>query len=271
MNNETDVRLPHAALVTAARREDALRRAEDTAMKAVCSGIGESPCGICRDCRKVQEHIHPDVITVGTAAEEGTGSKTQISVETVREMAADAFVLPNEAARKVYIIDGAERMNIPAQNAALKLLEEPPEWAVFLLCTVNADSLLPTVRSRCARLSEEKRTEAAPAEKNEVAAVYLKNVASGDRAALLRWCTAQEDMENADAVQFLESTRQLLADILCGRQKNSRKLSESDMMRLCALLDRCRDMLRVNTAVKHIFGLLAVDSIVGSGNRGSAN
>ena len=59
--------------------------------------------------------------------------KREIMVDQVRAMAADASILPNEAERKVYVIHEAELMNESAQNAALKLLEEPPAWVVFIL------------------------------------------------------------------------------------------------------------------------------------------
>ena len=67
---------------------------------------------------------------------------------------------------------------------------------------------------------------------------------------------------------FLESTDRLLADIACGRTED-RGLSRQELLHLDALVQDCQRRLKVNTGVKHIFGLLAVDSIVSSGNRGS--
>ena len=267
MNRSDSGRLPHACLVSAPSREEALSAAEKLAMAAVCSGSGEKPCGICRDCRKALGHIHPDIITVSRLTDDKGKQKQMISVEQIRALSADACILPNEAARKVYILDEAETMNAQAQNAALKLLEEPPAGAVFLLCTVNPMQLLPTVRSRCARISAAGRREEGPSQPDELAAGYLKAAAGGDAAQLLRWCAANENMDGMTAQAFTQSVRQLLADMLSTRQK-SRKLSQQDMVRLCALMDRCEEMLKVNTGVKHIIGLLAVDTIADSGNRG---
>ena len=70
----------------------------------------------------------------------------------VRALRADAYIRPNEAERKVYILENAQTMNASAQNAMLKLLEEGPAYAAFLLLTDNAAALLPTVRSRCEHL-----------------------------------------------------------------------------------------------------------------------
>ena len=149
-------RLSHAYILASPDRESCQNLAGQIAAAAVCQRGTDAPCGVCRDCRKAFAGIHPDIIHVQRQADKQT-----ISVAQVRAMAADASVLPNEAARKVYIVDEADRMKIPeAQNAALKILEEPPAGVVFLLCTESADQLLPTVRSRCASLN-------ANAERNE--------------------------------------------------------------------------------------------------------
>ena len=91
--------------------------------------------------------IHPDVIVAS-----GDGDKP-ISVDQVRSLRADAYVRPNEGERKIYLLEGADRMNAAAQNAMLKLLEEGPEYAAFLLLAENAGAVLQTVRSRCEELS----------------------------------------------------------------------------------------------------------------------
>lgn len=110
----------------------------------VCAGGGETlPCGRCPGCRKAREHIHPDIQWV-----RGEGVKG-ITVGQIRTLRADAYIRPNEASRKVYIVEDAQDMNDSAQNAMLKLLEEGPPYAAFLLLTDNAGALLPTVRSRC--------------------------------------------------------------------------------------------------------------------------
>ena len=112
----------------------------------VCEGGGDAPCLSCPHCRKVLAGIHPDVIRAGADGRD-------LTVAQVRALRADAYIRPNEAGRKVYILENAQTMNDSAQNAMLKLLEEGPGYAAFLLLTDNADALLPTVRSRCQVLS----------------------------------------------------------------------------------------------------------------------
>ena len=105
-----------------------------------------APCGRCLPCRKAASGSHPDIITVDDP------EKKTVSVELIRQLQADAYIRPNEGRHKVYLIPRAQDMTENAQNALLKLIEEPPAYAVFLLIACSAEKLLPTVRSRCAEL-----------------------------------------------------------------------------------------------------------------------
>ncbi|SBW12533.1 putative DNA polymerase III, delta' subunit [uncultured Eubacteriales bacterium] len=112
----------------------------------VCEGAGDKPCETCPHCRKALRDIHPDVIRIG-------GDGKDINVAQVRALRSDAYIRPNEASRKVYLLENAQTMNPSAQNAMLKLLEEGPAYAAFLLLTDNSAALLATVRSRCEGLT----------------------------------------------------------------------------------------------------------------------
>ena len=266
---ETNDRVPHACLICAPGGELALRKAKELAAAAVCSGTGRKPCGLCRDCRKAAADVHPDVITVARAQDDKGRRKQNITVDQIRALAADAVVLPNEAQRKVYILDEAETMNSAAQNAALKLLEEPPKNVVFLLCTTRPMLLLPTVRSRCALIKlGGTEGEAETDEAGELASGFLKALNTRDEAQVLRWCVQNEGIDPQTMAAFLEALRGRLTDMLCLRQKSGR-LTRRDMLELCRLCDRCAGYLKVNTNVKQLFGLLAVDALP-DGNRGNA-
>jgi len=114
----------------------------------LCTGSGEKPCGQCGPCVKTAKGLHPDVILV-----DGPGEGKPITVDQVRQLRADAYIRPNEGERKVYLLERADQMNPSAQNAMLKLLEEGPPYAAFLLLAENAGGLLETVRSRCESLA----------------------------------------------------------------------------------------------------------------------
>ncbi len=108
---------------------------------------GNRPCGQCPQCRKAAGGIHPDVSVLS-----GPDGKP-ISVDQIRQLRTDAHIRPNEAQRKIYLLERADRMNPSAQNAMLKLLEEGPAYAVFLLLAENSGGLLTTIRSRCELLT----------------------------------------------------------------------------------------------------------------------
>ncbi|MCC8100663.1 MAG: DNA polymerase III subunit delta [Clostridiales bacterium] len=118
----------------------------------VCRSGGEVPCGQCPNCRKVARGIHPDVADAARFLnQEDLSRDGDLKIYAVRALRSDAFVRPTEADRKVYIID--RPLSPQDQNALLKLLEDGPAYAVFLLVVENAASLLETVRSRCTELT----------------------------------------------------------------------------------------------------------------------
>lgn len=104
-------------------------------------------CGKCRSCHQVETGNHPDCIFV-------THEKPNlISVDEIREqLVSDVEIKPYQGSKKVYIVPDAEMMNEQAQNALLKTLEEPPEYAVIILLVANADLILPTLLSRSIKL-----------------------------------------------------------------------------------------------------------------------
>ena len=114
----------------------------------MCQAKSGRPCGRCTPCKKVFSAIHPDVTVVS-----GPAAGKPITVDQVRDVRKDAHIRPNEGERKIYILEQADRMLAPAQNAMLKLLEEGPAYSVFLLLADNAGGLLETVRSRCEELT----------------------------------------------------------------------------------------------------------------------
>jgi len=140
--------LSHAMILEGPDPEANLALAKKLAQQAVCTAGGRRPCGVCRDCVKAAGGSHPDIAVYG-----GKGGSRSFHVEEVRQIRDSAAVMPNEAQAKVYILDGADHMTEQAQNALLKVLEEPPSYVIFLLTCGAASSLLPTVRSRCTELN----------------------------------------------------------------------------------------------------------------------
>lgn len=108
-----------------------------------CAERGTEPCGSCKSCKQADSGNQPDIIYI-------THEKASIGVDDIRlQINSDIAVKPYESRYKIYIIDEAEKMTEAAQNALLKTIEEPPEYAVVLLLASKAAALLPTILSRC--------------------------------------------------------------------------------------------------------------------------
>ena len=247
----------HAYILSSSSREEALRAARSIASAAVCLAGRDVPCGNCRGCRKAAAGIHPDIIMVRRLTDKTGKLRRDLNVAQIRELSADVAVLPNEAERKVYIIEEAELMNLNAQNAALKLLEEPPSTVVFLLCTLNADLLLETVRSRCALLSLSQEESPGEDGSEQLAAGFLTALRSREPQQVSLWISKNETGRLDETSAFLEAAIRQTADMLCGRL-SAGTLSNEQLMRLYRLLSLCSDYLKVNVNAKHIFSLLTV-------------
>lgn len=134
-------RCPHAIIIESKKSQDVTELVYDISKALVCMSKEKKPCGKCVGCRKFPNH--PDVKKV-----QSTGVTKSFSVDTIRDIRQDANVIPNEAGCKVYIFMDADNFTVPAQNAFLKLLEEPPDNVYFILTVESHASLLSTVLSR---------------------------------------------------------------------------------------------------------------------------
>lgn len=253
-------KLSHAYIVTGPPGP-AEEKARQLTAALMCSAGSGRPCGVCRDCIKLSRGTHPDLITVERQAGSSGELRREIRVEQVREIVSGAHILPNESRRKVYLIKEAGAMNPSAQNALLKLLEEPPGFAALLLLCENPDALLETVRSRCAlvRAAGRDEREADPAAL-ENAQKYLRAAAGRDGLELLRVCNTLSALTPAQAAAFADAALELSVDML-SRRRDREGLSGQELLHISRLLLRARDYLRSNVGVKHVFGLLSVRTI----------
>ncbi len=251
--------LSHAYLLIA-EPDAGYAEARAIAQAMVCSAPEGTPrpCGLCRDCRKAEKGIHPDILTVERLTDDKGKPKREIYVDQIRDIVADSVVMPNEAERKVYILRDADSMNAAAQNALLKVLEEPPGFVSFLLVAESPAALLETVRSRCVTLHRNGEDAAPSPEARELAERWLDYAAAGARISLLSFANENADRSNAEMTEFVAAAQMLLADMLCGRLPD-RKLPCAELLRLVALMRTAETYLRFNVSTKHLLGLLAVD------------
>jgi len=125
------------------------RTAAIAVAKAIhCEESIEDFCGICINCARISDGNHPDVRLIQPLPD-----KKEISIQQIREIERELNFRSFSGKRKIAVIDPATLMNLSAQNALLKTLEEPPADSVIVLIAPNSGGLLPTVRSRCVRLN----------------------------------------------------------------------------------------------------------------------
>ena len=251
--------LSHAAIIIGPE-EDTGKAAREKAAGLLCSSERERPCGVCRNCLKVAHGSHPDLITVERQTDDKGKLRREIYVDQIRQIVASSAVMPNEAERKVYVIKEADLMNTAAQNALLKILEEPPEYVSFLLLAQSGAGFLETVRSRCVTLNLAGAGTEPSAEAAGAAKEYLDLAESGDEFALAAFAKGCEDMPAAEAQDFVRAAEARIVDMLSGRVATG--LSGEELLRIHALMERAGEYLGYNVSSKHLFGLIAVRTIL---------
>ena len=137
-------RMAHATLLIGESGIGKKTAARLLAQGLICTGAGEKPCGVCRDCKRFLARTHPDALFPAPAPREKT-----IRIDTLREMIDTLSRHSLEGGQRVVLIENAERMTPQAQNCLLKTLEETVDGTYFLLTCDVESALLPTIRSRC--------------------------------------------------------------------------------------------------------------------------
>ena len=141
-------KVSHAYIINGERSSGKEFIARVFAMALQCEKGGVEPCGECHSCKQALSNNQPDIVYVSHE------KPNTIGVEDIRtQINGDIDVKPYSSPRKIYIMNEGEKMTVQAQNALLKTLEEPPEYAVILILTTQVEALLPTILSRCVVLN----------------------------------------------------------------------------------------------------------------------
>ncbi len=155
-NEDTKLRLsnaiinsafPHALMIVGPEGSGKHTLATEIAAAMNCENAAaqnfDLPCGICNRCKRIYSENFPDISTLSRVS-----GKATIGVEEIRDFREDMFLSPTESMYKFYIIEDSDFMTPAAQNALLKVLEEPPQNVhIILLCT-ESDKILTTIKSR---------------------------------------------------------------------------------------------------------------------------
>ncbi len=171
-------RLSHAYLFVGTRGTGKTSCAKILARAVNCERpVNGNPCNECPSCRGIESGGIMDVVELDAASNNG--------VDNVRALRDEAIFSPASVKKRVYIIDEVHMLSSAAFNALLKILEEPPEHLMFILCTTELRKVLPTIVSRCQRHS-------------------FKRLSAQDIAGRLRYVAGQEGMDlTEDAAELL--------------------------------------------------------------------
>lgn len=248
---------PHGVLVECQNEDDGVQFARFIANCLVCRGESK-PCGECEDCHKANKNGHPDIFETDGIIK----SKSKVfAVDSVREIRDDAFILPNESDRKVYILKNAHNMNDQAQNAILKILEEPPSYVFFIIVTTSRSTMLETVLSRVQIYSllsdEEKITD----KECEAVKSFIKALLNVNELALVEQ-TAVFIKNNQFAKRILGLLSEVFRDALVLKSGYSREVRFSEEV----------NVLYNKLTAKSLMQLVEVcDELIGSIDRNCNN
>ncbi len=207
-------RLSHALVISGEKGIGKSFFADEICKLLVCEG-GNAPCRECNACRKIEKGIHPDVFKIFPS-----GKSQTIGVKDIEPISKNAYIKPNDADYKIFIIYSAEKMNRFAQNALLKIIEEPPEYVFFIFTCENTAALLPTVRSRVTEI------RISPADSAEVKAELLRRFPDIEKGKLEKAAEisrgniglAIELCENKETEALYEDVERI-ADALCDKDR----------------------------------------------------
>lgn len=196
-------KISHAYLIQGEKLSGKHMVADIFARALQCEHEGNRPCNECRSCKQAMNGNHPDIIYVEH------DKPNVISVDNVRtQINGDIAIKPYSGPHKIYIMDEAEKMNTQAQNALLKTLEEPPEYAVILLLSTSVEAMLPTILSRCVVL------DIKPVSEDKIKKYLMEKIEIPDYRASICASFARGNVGRAIQLASNEEFDQLKSEVL---------------------------------------------------------
>lgn len=254
--------LPHALILAGERGIGKKTLAGIVAQSLVCENGDNSPCGVCAACYKAKNGFHPDIIFLDAqnikadAKKYGIEPKKDSVIDVIRAVKSNALLRPNDAERKVYIIDNAGNLSHECQDALLKILEEPPHFTFFILLCYNYSDLLTTIVSRAAHIT------LSPLSDEDVMKIIREkkpSLSDAEASEIVRTCGGVCSFLVEDKNTELSETAASIAKALISRDELEiftvlNKLEKADKTNLSWILDELiliiRDALIISTGAE---------------------
>jgi len=211
--------------------------AKEFAYKWLCTSDDIRPCGKCKSCIQFKGGNNTDFNVIEP-------EKDSIKINQIRELIKKTYEKPLESNKKVYIINDADKMTIPAQNALLKVLEEPPKYVMIILVGENEHLFLNTIKSRCIKVNFQKL------ENIELKKYIQENNKSFDERFLDIY---QGSIGNIERLEGKEEGYLELEDLI----KNSRRINKITFVKSCSKIvtkDNINEMLEYINILLFRFG-----------------
>ncbi|MBR5478552.1 MAG: hypothetical protein IKU84_00055 [Clostridia bacterium] len=256
--------VPHAFLISGSDEEEKRNLAKTLSGAIVCTGEN-SPCDTCNACKKAEAGIHPDIIW-----KECEGSS--IKVDEIRAIRRDAYLLPNDGEKKVYVICDSDKMTQEAQDALLKILEEPPRFTTFILLCYNHNSLLTTVLSRVTHLKLMEKSESCGVDDEtlESARAIVRAIGERSEIEILKAFIACEKKKRDEMHEIISCVTMLMRDGMVKSvsrcemlvddhvSDNISKISAQEIVEIMDVLRDARALILRNVGVAHVVAKCAV-------------
>jgi DNA polymerase III gamma/tau subunit len=232
--------VPHAILFESGNKNLCIDVAVNIAKTLMCQDKQNTPCNNCDSCAKISGNIHPDIEIIKPQNNQKT-----IGIDTIRLLKQTAYVIPNESDYKIYIFPDAHIITPQAQNAFLKILEEPPKSVIFIMICSSMLKLLDTVISRltCFKIyGGENEVDADIFTESEK---FIENLLNKNELEILK-ITSGLSKDRSNFTKFLEYLKNLLIENYTANNGGASRLTNAQIISILNTLKKCENLIQKN-------------------------
>lgn len=232
--------ISHALLFESDNKDLCIRVAINVAKILMCQNGENNACGNCDSCKKISGNIHPDIEFIKPQSNQKT-----IGIDTIRTLKQNAYITPNESDYKIYIFPDSSIITPQAQNAFLKILEEPPKSVIFIMVCQNKSKLLNTIISRltCFKISSnENQVEDSIL---SAAKKLIGNLINKNELEILK-ILSDFSKNRSDFIKLLKYLKNLIIQNLASNNKDNLILDSIKTVKILDNLEKCENLTEKN-------------------------